>query len=140
MTYVGRPTDLKRVRSDLTGSAASEFSANIKPDTGTAAAKAVVTDEDGNVYVVGNSTGSFGSAINQASEDVFLTKYDSAGAVQWTKLLGSAGSAGAYSLALDPTSGSIVVAGSVTGASCGSPCGEVVTAAGDVAPPPLVAP
>ena len=101
--------------SDLTGSAASAFSANIKPDTGTAAAKAVVTDEDGNVYVVGNSTGSFGSAINQASEDVFLTKYDSTGAVQWTKLLGSAGSAGAYSLALDPTSGSIVVAGSVTG-------------------------
>jgi hypothetical protein len=65
--------------------------------------------------VIGNSTGSFGSAINQASEDVFLTKYDSAGNVQWTKLLGSAGTAGAYSLAVDPVSGGVVVAGSVTG-------------------------
>ena len=101
--------------SDLGTTPASEFSANIKPETGTAAAKAVATDADGNVYVVGNSTGSFGSALNQASEDVFLTKYDSTGAVQWTKLLGSAGSAGAYSLAVDPSSGGVVVAGSVTG-------------------------
>jgi hypothetical protein len=101
--------------TDLDGTPTSQFSANIKPDTGTAAAKAVVTDEDGNVYIVGNSTGSFGSALNQASEDVFLTKYDSAGSVQWTRLLGSAGSAGAYSLAVDPLSGGIVVAGSVTG-------------------------
>jgi len=101
--------------TDLTGTPASAFSANIKPDTGTAAAKAVATDADGNVYVVGNSTGSFGSALNQASEDVFLTKYDSAGAVQWTRLLGSAGSAGAYSLAVDSLSGGVVVAGSVTG-------------------------
>ena len=101
--------------TDLTTTPASQFSSNIKPETGTAAAKAVATDADGNVYVVGNSTGSFGSAINQASEDVFLTKYDSTGAVQWTKLLGSAGSAGAYSLAVDPSSGSVVVAGSVTG-------------------------
>jgi hypothetical protein len=101
--------------TDLDGTPTSQFSANIKPDTGTAAAKAIATDDDGNVYVVGNSTGSFGSALNQASEDVFLTKYDSAGAVQWTRLLGSAGSAGAYSLAVDPVSGGVVVAGSVTG-------------------------
>jgi len=101
--------------TDLDGTPASQFSANIKPDSGTAAAKAIATDADGNVYVIGNSTGSFGSAINQASEDVFLTKYDSAGNVQWTKLLGSAGSAGAYSLAVDSISGGVVVAGSVTG-------------------------
>jgi Beta-propeller repeat len=101
--------------TDLDTTPASQFSANIKPDTGTAAAKAIATDDDGNVYVVGNSTGSFGSAINQASEDVFLTKYDSAGNVQWTRLLGSGGSAGAYSLAVDPSNGSVVVAGSVTG-------------------------
>ena len=101
--------------TDLDGTPTSQFSANIKPDEGTAAAKAVATDADGNVYVIGNSTGSFGSAINQATEDVFLTKYDSAGNVQWTKLLGSAGTAGAYSLAVDPVSGGVVVAGSVTG-------------------------
>jgi hypothetical protein len=101
--------------TDLDATPASAFSANIKPDTGTAAAKAVTTDADGNVYVVGNSTGSFGPAINQASEDVFLTKYDSAGNVQWTRLLGSAGAASGYSLAVDPVSGAVVIAGSVAG-------------------------
>ena len=101
--------------TDVDATPTSQFTANIKPDAGTAAAKAIATDDDGNVYVVGNSTGSFGSAINQASEDVFLTKYDSAGNVQWTRLLGSAGSAGAYSLAVDPIGGGVVVAGSVTG-------------------------
>jgi hypothetical protein len=101
--------------TDLDGTPTSQFSANITPDEGTAQAKAVATDADGNVYVIGNSTGSFGSAINQASEDVFLTKYDSTGNVQWTRLLGSAGTAGAYSLAVDPVSGGVVVAGSVTG-------------------------
>jgi hypothetical protein len=101
--------------TDLDGTPTSQFSVNIKPDAGTAAAKATATDADGNVYVIGNSTGSFGSAINQGTEDVFLTKYDSAGNVQWTKLLGSAGKAGAYSLAVDPVKGGVVVAGSVTG-------------------------
>ena len=53
--------------------------------------------------------------MNQGDQDVFLTKYDSAGNVQWTKLLGSADSAGAYGLAVDPTTGGVVVAGSTTG-------------------------
>jgi hypothetical protein len=96
---------------------ASTFATNIAPDsgTGTASAKATVVDANGNVYVVGNTTGKFGSEVNQADQDVFLTKYDSAGNVQWTKLLGSAGTANGYGLAVDPKSGGVVVAGSVTG-------------------------
>ncbi|HYM17639.1 MAG TPA: hypothetical protein VEU06_03670 [Micropepsaceae bacterium] len=92
----------------------AQFSAAIKPDMGTAQAKSVATDADGNVYVVGNATGSFGNEVNQGTQDVFLTKYDSAGNVQWTKLLGSAGTANGYSVAINPTGG-VVVAGSVTG-------------------------
>jgi hypothetical protein len=92
----------------------TQFSAAIDPATGTAKATSVATDADGNVYVLGNATGSFGNEINQASQDVFLTKYDSAGNVQWTKLLGSAGTANGYSVAIDPTGG-VVIAGSVTG-------------------------
>ena len=99
----------------LDGTPTSKFSANIAPDSGTASAKATAVDANGNVYVVGNATGSFGSEINQATEDVYLTKYDSAGNVQWTKLLGSAGSAGGYGVAIDPNSGGVVIAGSVTG-------------------------
>src|SRR5688500_8814156 len=43
-----------------------------------------------------------------------MTKYDSAGQVRWTRLLGSADTAAAYALKVDPTGG-VVVAGSVTG-------------------------
>ena len=70
-------------------------------------------DASGNVYVVGNATGNFGSQLNQGSQDAYLTRYDSAGNVVWQKLLGSAGSANGYGLALDP-SGGVVVTGSST--------------------------
>ena len=99
----------------LDGTPASTFSANIAPDSGTATAKATAVDANGNVYVIGDATGGFGSEVNQASQDVYLTKYDSAGNVQWTKLLGAADSASAYGLSVDPKSGGVVVAGSVTG-------------------------
>jgi hypothetical protein len=105
----------KLVKLDNLGTTpTTQFSAAIAPGAGTAKANSVATDADGNVYVVGNATGSFGNEINQASQDVFLTKYDSAGNVQWTKLLGSADTANGYSVAIDPTGG-VVIAGSVTG-------------------------
>jgi hypothetical protein len=99
----------------LDGTPTSAFAANIAPDSGTASAKNTVVDANGNVYVVGDSSGSFKNEINQGTQDVYLTKYDSAGNVQWTKLLGSAGSASGYGLAVDPKSGGVVIAGAVTG-------------------------
>jgi hypothetical protein len=101
--------------SDLTATPTSTFSATVTPDSGTSTAKATAVDADGNVYVVGNSTGSFSSEKNQGSQDVFLSKYDSSGNLQWTKLLGAANTASAYGVAVDPSSGGVVVAGSVTG-------------------------
>ncbi|MBV9992718.1 MAG: hypothetical protein JOZ72_15670 [Alphaproteobacteria bacterium] len=100
--------------TDLAGSQTGAFSATANPTSGLTTAQATVVDSSGNVYVVGNATGDFGNQINQGSQDTYLTKYDSAGNVQWTQLLGSAGTASAYSLALDPTGG-VVVAGSTTG-------------------------
>src|SRR5207302_5333952 len=70
-------------------------------------------DSSGNVYVIGTATGDFGSQLNQAGQDVYLTKYDSAGNVVWQNLLGSAGDASGYDLALDP-SGGVVVTGAST--------------------------
>jgi len=93
---------------------ASVFNSNITPDSGTSTAQSTVVDASGNVYVVGNTTGSFGGQLDKGDQDVYLTKYDSAGNVQWTRLLGSQSSASGYSLALDPTGG-VVVAGSTTG-------------------------
>ena len=52
-----------------------------------------------------------GNQLNQGSQDVYLTKYDSAGNLQWSSLLGSAGTASGDSLALNPSTGGVVVAG-----------------------------
>ena len=89
----------------------ASFSQTVAPGSGTTTAASTVVDANGNVYMVGNATGSFGSQLNQGSQDVYLTKYDSAGNLQWTKLLGSAGTAAGTSLALVP-GGGVVVTGS----------------------------
>ena len=99
--------------SNLGSSPQSVFSNNVAPTDGTSTALATQVDSSGNVYVIGSTNGNFADQINQGSQDVYLTKYDSAGNVQWTKLLGSAGSASGYSLALNP-SGGVVIAGSTT--------------------------
>ena len=95
------------------GTPTTEFNATLSPDTGNTTAASTVVDSNGNVYTVGTATGDFGNQLNQGTQDVVLSKYDSAGNLQWTKLLGSAGSADSYSLAIDPTGG-LVVAGSTT--------------------------
>jgi hypothetical protein len=99
--------------SGISGTPGAVFSSNQSATTGTTTAANTVVDSSGNVYVVGNATGNFGSQLNQGSQDAYLTKYDSAGNVVWQKLLGSAGSANGYGLALDP-SGGVVVSGSST--------------------------
>jgi hypothetical protein len=89
------------------------FNATAAPSTGTTTAQSTVVDAQGNVYVVGNATGNFGNQLNQGTQDVYLSKYDSAGNLQWTSLLGSNGTASGLSLALNPNGG-VVVAGSTT--------------------------
>jgi hypothetical protein len=106
----GRLTKL----TNLATSPTSQFSTNIAPSSGNTTAQSTVVDAQGNVYVVGNATGNFGGQLNQGTQDVYLSKYDSAGNQQWSVLLGSAGSASAYSLALNPSTGGVVVSGSTT--------------------------
>lgn len=112
----GRITKL----SDLTNASGptTEFSNNMSATNGTSAAtstaNATLVDADGNVYMLGNSTGDIGSQLNQGTQDAYLTKYDSAGKVIWSKLVGSAGSANGASMALDSSTGGVVVVGSTT--------------------------
>jgi len=105
----GRLTKL----SGIDGTPVNTYSVNQKATTGTTNAQGTVVDASGNVYVIGNATGNFGSQLNQATQDVYLTKYDSAGNVVFQNLLGSGGTANGYGLALDP-SGGVVVTGSST--------------------------
>jgi hypothetical protein len=106
----GRLTKL----TDLDNTQQGVFSATESPTSGLTTAQSTVVDGSGNVYVVGNATGDFGNQVNQGDQDTYLTKYDSAGNVQWTRMLGSAGTASAYNLALNPNGG-VVVVGSTTG-------------------------
>jgi len=99
--------------SDLGSTPTSTVSVTAAPTSGTTTAASTVVDSSGNVYVLGNATGNFGNQVNQGSQDAYLTKYDSAGNVLWTRMLGSAGSASGTSLALNPTGG-VVIAGSTT--------------------------
>ena len=78
---------------DLSGTPTAVNSSNQTATTGTTTAQATVVDGSGNVYVLGNATGNFGNQINQGTQDVYLTKYDSAGNEVWSNLVGSAGSA-----------------------------------------------
>jgi hypothetical protein len=100
--------------SGLSTSPTSTFSVNQDASSGTTTAQATAVDSSGNVYVIGNATGSFGNQINQGTQDTYLTKYDSAGNVVWQQLLGSSGSASAYGMAIDPATGGVVVTGSST--------------------------
>jgi len=99
--------------SGLSGNPTGTFSVNQAATSGTTTAQATAVDSSGNVYVIGNATGNFGNQINQGSQDVYLTKYDSAGNVVWSNLLGSAASASGFGLALDPAGG-VVVTGAST--------------------------
>ena len=101
--------------SNLSTSSApqSGFNASLSPTSGTSTTTASAVDSNGNIYTIGTSTGSFGNELIQGSQDVVLSKYDSAGNLQWTKLLGSAGNANAYSLAIDANN-NVIIAGSST--------------------------
>jgi hypothetical protein len=87
----------------------AEFSTTVAPSSGTTTASATVVDSSGNVYMLGNATGDFGSQLNAGEQDVYLTKVDSAGKVMWTSMVGSAGTASGASLALNPNGGVTLV-------------------------------
>jgi outer membrane lipopolysaccharide assembly protein LptE/RlpB len=115
-TATATPADQQGRIVKLTGldsTPVSVSSTNAAPTSGNTTAQATTVDSSGNVYVIGNATGDFGSQINQGSQDVYLTKYDSAGNVQWTEMLGSGGTASGYSLTLD-SNGNPIVVGSTT--------------------------
>ena len=100
--------------TNLSSSPTTLFNETEAPTTGTTTATQTVVDAQGNVYEIGNATGNMGNQLNQGSQDVYLTKYDSAGNLQWSELLGSAGTASGYSLALNPSTGGVVVSGATT--------------------------
>lgn len=99
--------------SDEGASVASNFTAKIAPENGTADARATATDPSGNVFVVGSVSGDLGSGFVQGEQDVYLRKYDAAGQLVWSRLLGSSERATGFALATD-SNGNVAVAGKVS--------------------------
>lgn len=76
--------------------------------------QAVTTDATGNVYVTGYTSGGFDSTTNAGGWDVFVIKYNSAGATQWVKQIGTAADDVAYGIGVDST-GNVYVGGTTAG-------------------------
>jgi len=74
-------------------------------------ARGLVTDSSGNVYVVGGTKGDKFNGVKKAGmTEIFVIKYNSSGARQWTKLLGTWRKDFANAVNVD-SSGNIYVAG-----------------------------
>jgi hypothetical protein len=88
------------------------FAQSLGPNIG--AVHATATGPDGSVYVLADVTGAVNGQPIQGSQDVALLKYDSTGALVFTRTLGASGTASglAMSVAAD---GKVAVAGTVTG-------------------------
>jgi hypothetical protein len=82
--------------------------------SGDDAAKGVAVDPSGNIYVAGYTKGGLDGNTNSGGSDLFLVKYDSSGARQWTQQLGTSGDDVAEGVAVDPI-GNIYVAGYTKG-------------------------
>jgi uncharacterized delta-60 repeat protein len=74
----------------------------------------VTVDSSGNIYVTGHTEGVLDSNTNSGGRDIFLVKYNSSGAKQWTQQLGSSSHESGESIAVD-SSNNIYVAGYAEG-------------------------
>ena len=102
--------------SDLaSGNPTADYARTMAPTGGTSTANSTLVDASGNVYMLGTTTGDLGSEINQGDQDVYLTKYDSAGNVVWQRMLGSGGTATGTAMTLNPNGG-VTLVGSTTSA------------------------
>ncbi|MDB4346063.1 SBBP repeat-containing protein [bacterium] len=86
--------------------------------TGTDSGEGIATDSGGNVYVIGQYSGSvtIGSTTlpDTGSSDAFVAKYDTSGTVQWATSIGGGGSDYGHGIATD-SNGNVYVIGRYNG-------------------------
>ena len=100
-------------RATAIATASATDPTTVEPVAAPTRSDAIAVDSEGSIYVVGTSSGDFGSQLNttpDGAEDVFLTKLDSNGNVVFSRLLGSSTGADAFSIAIDG-SDNVVIAG-----------------------------
>ncbi|UOG61299.1 SBBP repeat-containing protein [Leptospira noguchii] len=91
-------------------------------------ANGIASDSSGNIYLTGRASGNLDGQVLTGTQDLFVTKYDSGGNKQWTRLLGAAGiSTTAYGVTSD-SSGNVYT----VGATAGSLDGQTLTGTQDL--------
>ena len=74
----------------------------------------IAVDAEGNAFVSGRTDGDLAGEANSGGSDAFLSKYDTAGALLWTRLLGTSGDEYSRSAATD-AAGNVFISGVTTG-------------------------
>jgi len=82
----------------------------------------VAVDGLGNAFISGYTNGSLGGT-NAGSYDAFLTKYDSAGNLAWSRQIGTSARDESYSVAVDGL-GNAFISGGTTGSLAGTNAGN----------------
>lgn len=127
-TLAGKTTTVTSTTVDMDGKIKTSTTKTSNVYASTDAAS-IVTDAQGNSYVVGTTKGDLGANKSDGDNNLFLTKMDGAGNVVWQRSLGASGSSSGAAVSLG-ADGSIVVAGTVTGSFNGitSADGDMVVA------------
>lgn len=100
---------------DLAAAAPNEvFRAEIDSTDSADKAMAAAVDSQGYVYTVGTTAGDLEGQVNRGSQDAYLNKYDPAGNLVFSRLLGATDESSGFAVAVN-ASDEVVVAGSVRG-------------------------
>jgi Beta-propeller repeat len=81
-------------------------------------ANAITTGADGSIYVTGYTNGNLEGQVNRADGGSFVTKFNTDGTKNWTKLLGTSGNYSASAMA-SGKDGAIYVSGYISGSPDG---------------------
>jgi hypothetical protein len=95
------------------------FDVSIGGGAKVATARAVAAGADGAVYVLADLSGDSATSAIKGARDVALLKYDSAGALVFSDVLGAAQSASGFALAVS-SDGKVAIAGAIEGALSGA--------------------
>jgi hypothetical protein len=91
------------------------FDVGVGDSAQAATARAVATGSDGSVYVLADLSGDSSALAIKGGSDVALLKYNSAGQLQFTQVLGAADEASGFALAVSADGARVAVAGAVEG-------------------------
>ena len=118
----GQDIYLLKLNSSLAFQWVKRFAGYQNGSLSTSLGAAVTVDEDGNVYSVGQISGTYNlGGINQVSggnKDAFIVKHDASGNFQWSKTLGGGSAMDGYDKAQDiviDSNGFIITVGQISG-------------------------